>query len=100
MRTLSLVRAALTERRHADSLFLFRAQEGEAGRALVGQIERNTQRYVKLFSRAIDEVMPPKTVDIGPKSDILDVMQYHRNNKNAQNEEAGQAVFPPQLLRR
>lgn len=44
--------------------------------------------------------MPPVTEDIGPKSDILDVMQYHRNNKNAQNEEAGQAVFPPQLLRR
>ncbi|GAA6055754.1 hypothetical protein JCM3770_006142 [Rhodotorula araucariae] len=75
-------------------------QEGEAGRALVAQVERNTQRYIKLFSRAIDEVMPQNTVDIGPKSDILDVMQYHRNNKNAQNEEAGQAVFPPQLLRR
>lgn len=75
-------------------------QEGEAGRALVAQIQRNTQRYIKLFSRAVDEVMPQNTVDIGPKSDILDVMQYHRNNKNAQNEEAGQAVFPPQLLRR
>ncbi|GAA5928499.1 hypothetical protein JCM10213_002478 [Rhodosporidiobolus nylandii] len=75
-------------------------EEGEAGEALVGQIQRNTQRYVKLFSRAIDEVMPQNTVDIGPKSDILDIMQYHRNNKNAQNEEAGQAVFPPQLLRR
>ncbi|GAA5996150.1 DNA replication licensing factor MCM7 [Rhodotorula paludigena] len=74
--------------------------EGEAGRALVAQIQRNTQRYIKLFSRAVDEVMPQNTVDIGPKSDILDVMQYHRNNKNAQNEEAGRAVFPPQLLRR
>ncbi|BGP30035.1 DNA replication licensing factor MCM7 [Rhodotorula toruloides] len=75
-------------------------QDGEMGRALVAQIQRNTQRYIKLFSRAIDEVMPQNTVDIGPKSDILDVMQYHRNNKNQQNEEAGQAVFPPQLLRR
>ncbi|GAA6037095.1 hypothetical protein JCM8097_008728 [Rhodosporidiobolus ruineniae] len=75
-------------------------EEGESGAALVAQIQRNTQRYVKLFSRAVDEVMPQNTVDIGPKSDILDIMQYHRNNKNAQNEEAGQAVFPPQLLRR
>ncbi|GAA5848499.1 hypothetical protein JCM8547_004532 [Rhodosporidiobolus lusitaniae] len=75
-------------------------QESEAGAALVGQIQRNTQRYVKLFSKAIDEVMPANTVDIGAKSDILDIMQYHRTNKNAQNEEAGQAVFPPQLLRR
>ncbi|GAA5867950.1 hypothetical protein JCM1840_003499 [Sporobolomyces johnsonii] len=75
-------------------------EDGEEGRALVAQIQRNTQRYVKLFCRAADEVMPPHNIDIGPKSDILDIMQYHRNNKNAQNEEAGQAVFPPQLLRR
>jgi len=44
--------------------------------------------------------MPQSSVDITNKSDILDIMQYHRNNKNVQNEEAGQAVFPPQLLRR
>lgn len=78
----------------------FLVQDGEEGRALVAQIQRNTQRYVKLFSRAIDETMPQSSVDITNKSDILDIMQYHRNNKNVQNEEAGQAVFPPQLLRR
>lgn len=75
-------------------------QEGEEGRAMVAQIQRNTQRYTKLFSQAIDEIMPQNSVDIGSKADVLDVIQYHRNNKNAQNEEAGQAVFPPQLLRR
>lgn len=67
---------------------------------MVAQIQRNTQRYTKLFSQAIDEIMPQNSVDIGSKTDVLDVIQYHRNNKNAQNEEAGQAVFPPQLLRR
>jgi DNA replication licensing factor MCM7 len=75
-------------------------QDGAEGKALVAQIQRNTQRYVKLFARAIDESLPASSVDISNKSDILDIMQYHRNNKNAQNEEAGQAVFPPQLLRR
>ncbi|GAA5993332.1 hypothetical protein JCM5350_001569 [Sporobolomyces pararoseus] len=75
-------------------------QDGAEGKALVAQIQRNTQRYVKLFARAIDESLPASSVDLSTRSDILDIMQYHRNNKNAQNEEAGQAVFPPQLLRR
>lgn len=64
------------------------------------QIQRNAQRYIKLFSRAVDEELPEPTVDITAKSDILDVIQYQRNEKNAQNEEEGQAMFPPNLLRR
>lgn len=60
----------------------------------------NAQRYIKLFSRAFDEELPAPTHDIANKSDILDVIQFQRNEKNAQNEEDGEAVFPPNLLRR
>lgn len=63
---------------------------------------RNAQRYIKLFSQAIDEelVNTPPDKDISDLADILDVIQFQRNEKNAQNEELGAAVFPPNLLRR
>ena len=76
------------------------AQYGQDGKDLVVNIIKNTQRYVKLFSEAIDELLPEPTADIQAKSDILDVIQFQRNEKNAQNEEQGQALFPPKLLRR
>lgn len=75
-------------------------QDATNGRPLVQQIQRNAQRYIKLFSKAVDEELPEPTVDITAKSDILDVIQYQRNEKNAENEEAGEAMFPPNLLRR
>jgi DNA replication licensing factor MCM7 len=60
----------------------------------------NAQRYVRLFSRAVDEELPPPTEDIESLADILDVIQFQRNEENAENEEAGLQVFPPNLLRR
>ncbi|KAL8291343.1 hypothetical protein RQP46_002321 [Phenoliferia psychrophenolica] len=74
----------------------------DATKNLVPEIMRNAQRYIKLFSQAIDEelvdIQPDK--DISDLADILDVIQFQRNEKNAQNEELGAAVFPPNLLRR
>lgn len=67
---------------------------------LVPEIMRNTQRYIKLFSQAIDNNLPEPSVDISDRADILDVIQFQRKEKNAQNEELGDVVFPPNLLRR
>ena len=63
---------------------------------------RNAQRYIKIFSKAIDDELldTPPDKDISDQADILDVIQYQRNEKNAQNDELGVAVFPPNLLRR
>ena len=63
---------------------------------------RNAQRYIKLFSQAIDQELEliDHTKDISDVTDILDVIQFQRNEKNAQNDELGAAVFPPNLLRR
>lgn len=67
---------------------------------LVPHIARNTQRYHKLFSKAIDESIPEPSVDITDKSDILDVIKFQREARNDQNQENDQPVFPPNLLRR
>lgn len=69
------------------------------GEPLNSRIMDNTQRYIKLFSQAADESMPapdPDTI----ASDILDVIQFQRTEKNRENGELGESIFPPNLLRR
>lgn len=75
-------------------------QDEENGRPLVPQIKANAQRYIKLFSEAVDEEMPQPTHDLSDKADVLDVIDFQRREKNAQNEEDGEAIFPPNLTRR
>ncbi|KAM0746072.1 ATP dependent DNA helicase [Meredithblackwellia eburnea MCA 4105] len=67
---------------------------------LVPEITRNTQRYLKLFSAAIDDSLPDPTYDISDKADVLDVIQFQRREKNLQNEETGDNLFPKALMRR
>lgn len=67
---------------------------------LVSHIQQNAQRYIKLFSTAVDDELPEPSRDITSAADILDVIQHQRREKNVQNEEAGEALFPPNLLRR
>ncbi|SGY73157.1 BQ5605_C005g03268 [Microbotryum silenes-dioicae] len=70
------------------------------GQPLVDLIKGNTQRYVKLFSQAVDEELPAPTEDIRDKADILDVIQFQRMSKNDENEQDGVNIFPANLLRR
>jgi DNA replication licensing factor MCM7 len=60
----------------------------------------NARRYVDLFSKAVDEVLPEPTKDI--MKDVLDVIHAQRKEKNEAVEEAGgsELVFPPRLMRR
>jgi DNA replication licensing factor MCM7 len=44
--------------------------------------------------------MPDATRDISYLDDVLDTIMQQRAQVNAENEEAGQAGFPAQLLRR
>lgn len=62
--------------------------------------KQNTRRYIDLFSRAIDELLPEPSKDISYKSDVHDVIMAHRREKNTLNEENDLSGFPPELLRR
>ncbi|CAE6433643.1 unnamed protein product [Rhizoctonia solani] len=70
------------------------------GSELVARIKANVRRYKQIFSEAVDELMPEPTRDISYLDDVLDTIMHQRAQINAENEEAGQVGFPPQLLRR
>ncbi|KAI8452419.1 minichromosome maintenance protein 7 [Phakopsora pachyrhizi] len=69
---------------------------------LLENIKQNTLRYIQLFYKAIDELLPGPSdpVALRSKYDVLDVIMHQRREKNAMNEEAGEASFPPALTRR
>lgn len=67
---------------------------------LVNSIKSNTKRYLDVFCSVIDSLMPQPTKDLSAKDDVLDVIMHQRRERNTENEEAGQAMFPPALLRR
>ncbi|KAJ1650808.1 DNA replication licensing factor MCM7 [Dispira simplex] len=74
--------------------------------SLVHGIQTNTKRYVDLFSRAIDDLLPPPTVDISYEDDVIDVILYQRRQRELAaraNREEGSPVethYPPSLTRR
>ncbi|KAJ5739300.1 DNA replication licensing factor MCM7 [Penicillium manginii] len=76
---------------------------------LVGSIQKNTKRYVDVFSQAVDSVMPKETKDVTFKDDVLDVIMSQRDKRNETLEMAQEAdmdaadpaaLFPPELTRR
>ncbi|RDA90363.1 hypothetical protein CP533_3366 [Ophiocordyceps camponoti-saundersi (nom. inval.)] len=74
---------------------------------LVSSIENNAKHYVDIVSRAIDNVMPPPSVDVSFKDDVLDVLMARREARNrelqtASEEDATMAEdqFPAELTRR
>lgn len=84
----------------------------------------NTKHYTELISEVVDAEMPDPTKDISHKDDVLDVIMHQRRERNARvaagqtmngqetadatmedsqvggNADAGEAPFPPALLRR
>ncbi|KAF4167508.1 hypothetical protein CNMCM6936_004963 [Aspergillus lentulus] len=76
---------------------------------LVESIQRNTKRYVDVFSDAVDAVMPKETKEITFKDDVLDVVMSQREKRNEAMAMAAEAdmdaaaapsMFPPELTRR
>ncbi|KAJ6103704.1 DNA replication licensing factor MCM7 [Penicillium sp. IBT 16267x] len=76
---------------------------------LVESIQKNTKRYIDVFSQAVDAVMPAGTKDISFKDDVLDVIMSQRDKRNETMETAAEAdmdaadaasLFPPELTRR
>lgn len=76
---------------------------------LVGSIQKNTKRYIDVFSQAVDSVMPKETKDVTFKDDVLDVIMSQRDKRNETMEMAQEAdmdaadpaaLFPPELTRR
>ena len=50
---------------------------GEEGRDLVHHIVRNTKRYVILFSRAIDALLPMPSIPVRIPTDIARSLYCH-----------------------
>ncbi|KAJ5666979.1 DNA replication licensing factor MCM7 [Penicillium macrosclerotiorum] len=76
---------------------------------LVDSIQKNTKRYIEVFSQAVDTVMPKETKDFTFKDDVLDVIMEQREERNKLVETMMQAdmddvdaasMFPPELTRR
>ncbi|KAJ6002474.1 DNA replication licensing factor MCM7 [Penicillium sp. IBT 35674x] len=76
---------------------------------LVESIQKNTKRYIDVFSQAVDAMMPAGTKDISFKDDVLDVIMSQRDKRNETMETAAEAdmdaadaasLFPPELTRR
>ncbi|KAL5600053.1 hypothetical protein FOVSG1_007865 [Fusarium oxysporum f. sp. vasinfectum] len=83
------------------------AFDGEDSMRLVDSIEMNTKHYVEIFSRAVDEVMPPMSADVNFKDDVLDVLMARRQIRNRELDEAAERdptaaddKFPAELTRR
>ncbi|KAG0138358.1 MCM2/3/5 family-domain-containing protein [Tuber indicum] len=76
---------------------------------LVKAVDKNAAHYIEIFSRAIDKVMPPETVDTTYNDDVLDVILTQRRNRNATADsdsadplslDAPPQLFPAMLTRR
>lgn len=63
-------------------------------------MRENTRRYIQLFSEAIDTLLPRPTKDLSHLDDILDVIIHQRMEKNLENGQDGNNLFPPSLTRR
>ncbi|CAF3442804.1 hypothetical protein SNK03_008445 [Fusarium graminearum] len=92
-----------------DDLSTWESQafEGEESLRLVDSIEMNTKHYVEIFSRAVDEVVPPASADTTFKDDVLDVLMARRQARNRELDEAAERdptaaddKFPAELTRR
>ncbi|KAK9463649.1 DNA replication licensing factor MCM7 [Lipomyces oligophaga] len=72
---------------------------------LADKIMGNTDHYVELFSKVIDDLLPEPSIEINYKDDVLDVIINQRRLRNeARVQESGAEAeldkFPPILTRR
>ncbi|KJZ80586.1 DNA replication licensing factor mcm7 [Hirsutella minnesotensis 3608] len=82
-------------------------EQSENNLKLVDSIEANTKHYVDIVSKAVDSVMPPPSVEVSFKDDVLDVLMARREARNRELQEAAeqdptveQDKFPAELTRR
>ena len=76
--------------------------------SLTNAILKNTQHYVEVFSRAVDQALPPSAREITFKDDVLDVIMTQRQKRNeimSEQSQEGAAeqqpiLFPAALTRR
>ncbi|KAJ5938612.1 DNA replication licensing factor MCM7 [Penicillium verhagenii] len=83
--------------------------EEERTLKLVESIQKNTKRYIDVFSQAVDAMMPAGTKDTSFKDDVLDIIMSQRSKVNETLEMNAEAdmdtsvdasMFPPELTRR
>ncbi|KAL1922785.1 DNA replication licensing factor MCM7 [Calcarisporiella thermophila] len=66
----------------------------------VANINKNSKRYVELFSRAIDKLLPEPTIDLSYKDDVIDIIIQQRRERDQILAQEGQSTFPAILTRR
>lgn len=52
---------------------------------LIKLITENTYRFIELFSRIIDKILPPPTKELNYKDDVIDVILNQRKLRNEKN---------------
>lgn len=73
------------------------------GEEFVENIQSNAQRYIELFSRAIDSLLPETAVQLtSADTDVVSVIVAHRvSRQKAKNlDDDPKNLFPPALLRK
>jgi DNA replication licensing factor MCM7 len=63
-------------------------------------ITRNARRYIDIISEVIDELMPPPTIDVSEKDDVMELIMEQRQKRNMELGRDDSDKFPPSLTRR
>jgi len=73
----------------------------EGNEAFVNRIEKNTFRYIELFSEAADKLMPEEDIDLA-NADAFDVWLYHRRSRmrEIQDRDDENSSLPRELIRK
>jgi DNA replication licensing factor MCM7 len=77
----------------------------ESDMELFEQILKNTSRYVKLFSEAVDKIMPEKQIRLIDDETVEDIILTQRrqnlsNNNSEGNAKTSKQLLPPEIMRR
>ncbi|PFH58259.1 hypothetical protein XA68_13976 [Ophiocordyceps unilateralis] len=90
-----------------DDLAAWEEEQRDDSLKLVESIENNAKHYVEILSKAVDSVMPPTSIDVSFKDDVLDVLMARREARNREQQEAAEQdptmtedKFPAELIRR
>jgi len=92
----------VAHREHEDVVvYLDDVLSYEGDEPFVNRIEKNTLRYIELFSEAADQLMPEEDIDLA-NADAFDVWLYHRRSRmrEIQDRDDENNVLPRELIRK
>ncbi|OHS96091.1 DNA replication licensing factor mcm7-B [Tritrichomonas foetus] len=89
-------RAAIDEvaQRRSDELCIDLDDVHDFSADLCDRIQRNTQRYIRLFYSAVDDIIPEQTLDFETTLDAINAVR-----QSAMRDTSNEKNFPPDLFR-